>query len=223
MRYLQASLPQLLPGRDIEVSGFDVSDFAPDESTNLEGTTRTVTSGEPWPYDDHSIDVILSNQVLEHVSDADFFFRETSRCLKADGVSIHLFPLKNVIWEGHVCVPLAHRITRPGFIRVMDSIFGAEQGKNIPGGHEREFGECAADYIRKYTAYRTRRQIVAAARSCGLAATFDYTPYFYTSKIRSIAKRSPKLQYSKWRALENLSSYPLSYVDSITLVLRHGK
>jgi len=221
-RFLQASLSQLLPNCTVEVTGFDVSDFAPDENTNLESDTRVVSTGEPWPYGDHSVDIMISNQVLEHVSDDDFFFAETSRCLKPDGVSIHLFPLKNVIWEGHVCVPLAHRIPSPGFIRVMDRIFGSEKGKNIPGGYEREFGECAADYIQNYTAYRTRRQLVRTANLYGLQASFDYTPYFYTSKLRAFFKRSPRLKYGKWPVIENLSVYGLRYISSITLVVRPG-
>ena len=215
-------MPQLLTGCNIDVSGFDVSDFAPDDNTNLEFDTPTVRTGDPWPYTDHSVDVMISNQVLEHVSDAQFFFAETSRCLKLDGVAIHLFPLKNVIWEGHLYVPLAHRITKLLFIRAMGTCFGTERGKNIPGGHEREFGECAAEYIRNYTVYRTRSQITSAANSNGLRASFEYTPYFYTSKLRAIAKRSPKLKYFKRPVLENLSSYLLSYVSSITLVLRHS-
>lgn len=220
LRYLRTSLPQLLPDCEVEVSGFDVSDFAPHGNTNLETGTTTVLQGDPWPYDDHSVDVMISNQVLEHVSDEQFFFAETARCLKSDGVSMHLFPVKNVVWEGHVYVPLAHRITRPGFIRVMNRLFGSEKGKNIPGGREREFGECAADYIRSYTAYRTKRELFDAARSHGLQASFDYTPYFYSSKLRAIANRSPVLKYSKRPRMENFSFYFLRYLSSITLVLR---
>src|SRR5438270_10179655 len=69
MRYLRAALPEILPGREVQVSGFDVSDFAPHGNTNLGTDTKTVRTGEPWPYPDHSLDVILSNQVLEHVFD----------------------------------------------------------------------------------------------------------------------------------------------------------
>jgi SAM-dependent methyltransferase len=221
IRYLQTSLPQLLPNCAIEVDGFDVSDFAPEERTNLEATTPTVRTGEPWPYSDSSCDIMISNQVLEHVSDEKLFFSEIARCLKPDGVSIHLFPLKNMIWEGHVCVPLAHRIPRPGFIRAMAKIFGTEKGKNIPGGHEREFGECAADYIRNYTAYRSQRQFESVAETNKLNVSFDYTPYFYTSKLRAMANRPPKMRYSKRPFLENVSSHVLRYVSSITLVLRH--
>jgi 2-polyprenyl-3-methyl-5-hydroxy-6-metoxy-1,4-benzoquinol methylase len=58
-----------------------------------------VRSGDPWPYADKSVDVIISNQVLEHLFDPALFFREVARCLKLDGISIYLGPFKNVIWE----------------------------------------------------------------------------------------------------------------------------
>jgi SAM-dependent methyltransferase len=219
MRYLRKSLPMLLPACAIEVSGFDVSDFAPHDNTNLESDTLTVRTGEPWPYADKSVDVMISNQVIEHVGDASSFFSEISRCLKIDGVSIHLFPLKHVLWEDHVSVPLAHRVPRPGFIRAMSKIT-VGQDKNIFGGSESDFGQRAADYLKKYTSYRTRRELTKAARSYGLRPSFDYTPYFYTSKLRAIAGRTPKLKYSQHPMIENFAFFFLRYVSSITLVLR---
>jgi hypothetical protein len=104
----------------------------------------------------------------------------------------------------------------------MDRIFGSEKGKNIPGGREREFGECAADYIQNYTAYRTMSDIKSAADASGLRASFDYTPYFYTSKVRAVLNRQPKLEYRRRPIFENLSAYALRYVSSITLVTRHA-
>lgn len=219
-RFLRNSIAILRPEYAVKVTGFDVSDFAPDDNSNLSSDTAVIRSGEPWPYEDHSVDIMVSNQVLEHVSDEKFFFSEISRCVKKDGISIHLFPLKNVIWEGHVYVPLAHRIPSPGFIRMMSLIFGSEKGKNIPGGHEREFGECAADYIRKYTAYRTMAELKRAATPYGLQVSFDYTPYFYTAKLRASLGRRPKFTYRSSPTFENLSCYALRYVSSITLVTR---
>jgi SAM-dependent methyltransferase len=222
MRYLRQSLPALLPACLIEVSGFDVSDFAPPGNTNLESDTLTVRTGEPWPYGDKSVDIMISNQVIEHVDDGEFFFSEISRCLKRDGVSVHLFPLKHVLWEDHVAVPLAHRFSRPGFIRAMSKIVSTERGKNFGRGSGKEPAECAADYLNKYTAYRTRRELTKTARSHGLRISFDYTPYFYTSKLRAVTGRAPKLKYSPHPMMENLAFFFLRYVSSITLVLRHS-
>jgi len=221
VKYLRIGLPIILPGAAVEVDGFDVSDFAPHGNSNLAPDTKTVRTGDPWPYADHSVDVIISNQVIEHVFNPAFFFREIARCLTLGGVSIHLGPFKDVIWEDHVCIPLAHRITRPGYIRTMAKIFHNERALAIPGGKEREFGECAADYIRQYTRYMTRKETKRLCADVGLRMSFDYTPQFYLSKLRSVSRRQPLYFYSKNPLFDSLSYSLAKYISSVTLVLRH--
>jgi SAM-dependent methyltransferase len=226
IKYLRVGLPAIFPGVGIEVDGFDVSDFAPQGNSNLASETKTVRSGDPWPYADHSVDVIISNQVLEHLFEPALFFREVARCLKLDGISVHLGPFKNVIWEDHVGVPLAHRITKPAYIRAMAKILPTQgvlkrRALALPGGEEREFGECAADYIKKYTRYMTHREAMRLTADAGLRASFEYTPRFYVSKVRSMGKRPPVYFYSKMPTFDNLSYWLARYISSITLVLRH--
>lgn len=43
--------------------------------------------GETWPLDDQSVDLITSNQVIEHVADTDHFVRETLRVLRPGGTA----------------------------------------------------------------------------------------------------------------------------------------
>jgi methionine biosynthesis protein MetW len=47
-----------------------------------------VDLAEQLPYEDHSIDVVLSNQVIEHLSDTDHFMREIARLLKPGGHAV---------------------------------------------------------------------------------------------------------------------------------------
>jgi SAM-dependent methyltransferase len=50
-----------------------------------------VTEGDladPLPYDDASIDVVLSNQVIEHLCDTDRFMSEIARVLKPSGYAV---------------------------------------------------------------------------------------------------------------------------------------
>jgi len=42
----------------------------------------------PWPCEDSEFDVVLSNQVLEHIPNTDHFFQETYRVLKWGGYAI---------------------------------------------------------------------------------------------------------------------------------------
>jgi len=222
IRYLRAALPQLLPGCKVQVSGFDVSDFAPHGNSNLEADTKTVKTGEPWPYPDHSLDVIISNQVLEHVFDQPFFFRQIARCLKPDGFSVHLFPLKNVIYEDHVGIPLAHRIPKPGWIRLMSRIgfFNERRANRLPKIETDEFGRRAADYIKSYTIYVSQSELRQIADNASLELSFDYTPRFYTAKLRAMAKQTPVFFYPKTPRLDAFAFWFARYISGITLVLR---
>lgn len=42
----------------------------------------------PWPLEDASIDVVHSNQVIEHLAETDHFMREIRRVLRPDGYAI---------------------------------------------------------------------------------------------------------------------------------------
>jgi SAM-dependent methyltransferase len=57
------------------------------------------------PYPDHSIDVVISNQVLEHVMDYDGSLAELRRVLKPGGAFLHMFPARMIPIEPHVFVP----------------------------------------------------------------------------------------------------------------------
>jgi SAM-dependent methyltransferase len=222
MKYLRSAFPYILPNCKVQVSGFDLSDFAPHGNSNLAPETETVRTGEPWPYADHSIDVIVSNQVLEHVFDQQFFFQQVARCLRPDGVSIHLFPLKNVIYEDHVGIPLAHRIPRPGWIRFMARLgfFSAWHANSLPGIKTGEFGECAADYIKKYTIYVSQGELKRSADVAGLALSFDYTPRFYTAKLRAVRKVKPTFFYPKTPLLDTAAFWVARYISSVTVMLK---
>src|SRR5262249_1119074 len=44
--------------------------------------------GEPLPYEDESIDAVVSNQVIEHLYDTDCFLAESRRVLRRGGVLV---------------------------------------------------------------------------------------------------------------------------------------
>src|SRR5271166_4248346 len=181
MNYLRTGLSVILPHADISVDGFDVSDFAPHGSTNLADGTKTVRTGEPWPYLDHSVDVMTSSQVIEHVSDHRFFFSQTARCLAPNGIAIHLGPVREVLYDDHVAQPFVHKVNdRSARIRLSALFkrlgFYDEQHANVlPKEPGQSFPEVAADYLGKYCNYIPMRQILNEARASGLKPSFDYT------------------------------------------------
>lgn len=57
------------------------------------------------PFPDMYFDLVISDQVFEHVIEQEKAFREIHRVLKNGGVSIHVIPAKWQIIEPHIFVP----------------------------------------------------------------------------------------------------------------------
>jgi len=75
-------------GIDVEVSGHDHSNSEVDLYYN----------GKDIPFKDEEFDSVLTNQVLEHVFEADDFLNEINRVLKKGGLLLITFPF---VWDEH--------------------------------------------------------------------------------------------------------------------------
>lgn len=64
--------------------------------------------GEHPPFSDHSVDVLFSDQVIEHVNDLDKMAQEIARLLKPGGTSLHIWPAHRIITEPHLFMPFVH-------------------------------------------------------------------------------------------------------------------
>ena len=129
----------------------------------LTGPGRLRLTGQhPYslPFDDCSFDVVVSDQVFEHVVDYDSVLREIRRVLRKNGTSLHVFPSRYAPIEPHVYVPCA-TIVRAWWWLLLWARLGIRN----------EFQEgdlyvlVAAknrDYLRDCTNYLTRRDIQAA-------------------------------------------------------------
>lgn len=94
--------------------GFDVQDYL--RLRRPEDRGRFAISSPldlRLPYPDETFDVVLSDQVFEHVKDQVTVFRELFRVMKPGGIAIHAIPGRYSPIERHVYVPLssvfAHR------------------------------------------------------------------------------------------------------------------
>lgn len=237
MRYLRGQLPGLRPGLHFEIYGFDVSDHGVkrDGLPDMEGV-RWISSTDPWPYPGGFFQAVISNQVLEHVQDTDFFLGEVRRTLAEGGFSAHLFPLRNMIWEGHIHIPLANRFRNRdvlrSYIRVMSrlGIGRFPDHRSALGVGLAEFAEQHADYMLFFTHYLEYAETLRLAQRRQLRASFRYTREYYTRKLRSLASIPPGFEYGRRRSAlaDWLSVMALRYVAGITLFLerentyRHG-
>lgn len=59
------------------------------------------------PFEDSSVDVVVSDQVLEHVLDYPQAIAELHRVMRPGGVFLHAFPSRYRWHEGHIFVPLS--------------------------------------------------------------------------------------------------------------------
>jgi ubiquinone/menaquinone biosynthesis C-methylase UbiE len=59
------------------------------------------------PFDDASVDILVSDQVFEHVMDYPACLAEIQRVLKPGAAFLHIFPSRYIPIEPHVFVPLA--------------------------------------------------------------------------------------------------------------------
>ena len=63
-------------------------------------------------FPDAHFDLVLSNQVLEHVTDPEAVIADIGRLLKPGGTLIAAFPVVSTWYEGHLGLYFAHRLPR---------------------------------------------------------------------------------------------------------------
>lgn len=242
LAYLATCLPRLNPGVTFEFYGVDVADsgvqaagfFAETiarlevEHSEIDWASRLhlVSSQDPWPMSDGSLDVIVSNQVLEHVMDHRHFFSETHRTLREGGSSIHLFPLKHYVWEGHIHMPLVHRIRQHHLVRRYIELC-SRIGIGSFRAHQREFAMTLAqyaeehsDYMKFMTNYLSAKELLDLCTASRLRADFSFTKNLYAAKLKMVAGRPARYAYAAPRPiLDTLLFFFLKRVSSITLCL----
>jgi SAM-dependent methyltransferase len=240
LSYLARILTVVRPEVLWEVYGFDVIDEGVQTNPKfLDGARdllrqaghshpddqiRGIRSGDAWPYDNGFFDVVVSNQVLEHVRDLSFFMSEAARVLKNGGIGVHLFPLRSVLHEGHVHVPLTHKIDdhdlRVWWLRAANKLhIGRFDTYNAPGDSLDDFAVKEADRVWNYTFHHSTHEAMGICRQASMRATLRYTPEFYKAKLRALRHRPAKFEYSSaWKPAEWLASRLLARVSCVTLI-----
>lgn len=240
--YLHKSLALLRPDIQFQVYGYDVIWGSPETNTGKANAIAKLQQeapgtdwsqrvsfqppSSPWPFPDAFFDIIVSNQVLEHVADHAALVAEVKRTLAPGGSSAHLFPLKNYVYEGHIFVPFVHRFENHdlavAFLRFMHRLgFGRLDSEGKPSRHGMADAENQADWFMRFTNYRFKNEFLSLGRRAGLRVSFRFTQEFYWAKIRSLLHRAPKYIYSSRRSaiLDWLLFSALKYVSGITLFL----
>ena len=104
------------------VVGVDIcSQNVPTEAAKLLGLSSAKFEqydGKNTSLKSESFDLIISEQVLEHVFEIDSFYKETRRLLKPEGFALLSFPHRYKLWDSHGKTWFLHMFPRQIYLRL---------------------------------------------------------------------------------------------------------
>lgn len=155
--------------------GVDVrSDYVANGRAYLGPDRLAVPAGAVYPYPDDYFDIVISDQVFEHVAELEQLASEVARTTKPGGVGLHVFPGKWTFTERHLQAPLVHWLPK-GPARRAAIKMALRAGFAAPYFTERTLAERAeifSTYSEQETFYRRPAVIRRALKAAGLSVDF---------------------------------------------------
>jgi SAM-dependent methyltransferase len=161
----EGQIVSLLLDRGIDAYGCDVFyEGGSFRGTNTERIRRM--EGARIPFPDAHFDVVVHNQVFEHVPDLDVAASEIARVLKPGGLMLGIFPDRSVWREGHCGVPFLHWFPKGSNARVYYATAWRTLGLGYFHGTKsrRQWAADACAWLDQWTYYRTYDDIQAALK-----------------------------------------------------------
>jgi SAM-dependent methyltransferase len=187
------------------------------ESGLLGGRIREI-QGERMDFADRSFDLVLSNQVFEHVEDLDRVVDEVWRVLKPGGLLLALFPSAKVIREGHIGIPLVHWLPRSSRLRYWYTLGMRSLGLGyFKAGKSRDrWTADALEWLDRYTYYRPERVIRQALsrRFTVAAAEGGYAAF----RLAASPRTSALAPAARWPGADWLARVAIRRLAGMVLV-----
>lgn len=113
------------------------------------------------PFADATFDLVLSNQVLEHVPDLGAALDDVARVLKPGGVFFSLFPDRSTWREGHVGIPFLHWFSKGSRARVWYAALlrGLGLGSHKGTKGVLQWSRDACEWLDAWTHYRSYAEV----------------------------------------------------------------
>ena len=204
--------------------GVDVNDISLERGTKMfasrpyfrQNTLAKLQADGKTDFPDARFHFVMSNQVLEHVSNLQTVAAEISRITAANGAGLHLFPAKWRLREVHVGMPLVHWLPKTTLrmwgvvLCLMMKIepktgWTSLHGKSVT---ERAKGYCA--FLNYRTFYRSAMTIQRAFEGQGFNVRIVSDQHY---RLRSILNRLRLQRSLNSRAI----SRPLNWLVSTFL------
>jgi SAM-dependent methyltransferase len=161
---------QLLNTKGVDVHGCDVFyDGGSSAAVGLSVKGVRRMEGDRIPFPDEHFDIVVHNQVFEHVPNIAVAVSEIARVLKRGGLMLGLFPDLSCWREGHCGVPFLHWFRTSSRLRIYYALafrtlgFGYHHGSKTRMQWAREF----CSWLDAWTYYRSHEEIHAALE-CGI-------------------------------------------------------
>lgn len=127
-------------------------------------------------YADGFFDFVMTDNVLEHVSDLGKVVDEISRLTSASGAGYHIFPAQRQFIEGHLFMPFVHWLPKGNIRRAMIQLFVKSdrepKWKEAEGLGVHEKVEVYYKYSTDHIFYRPYSEVKARFEKSGFAITF---------------------------------------------------
>lgn len=145
-------------GCDVFFEGGDYSGQVTDGALN---TIIQPMEDDRIPFPSNHFDLVINNQVMEHVPDLDAVLAEIRRVLKPGGQVLSLFPDRSVWREGHCGIPFLHWFPKHSGVRIYYALmlraFGL--GHHKEGKSRYQWSSEFCDWIDRWTYYRSYSEI----------------------------------------------------------------
>ncbi len=225
-------------GLRVEIFGFEVQDHGggrkdywdevratfKDRANDLDWNERirVVSSDDPWPFGTRRFDFVLSNQVLEHVSNLGWFLEQQLHALAPGGIAIQHFPALESLVDPHSGVPFVHwpdsDRNRALVLRLFSTLGIGKYGsyRKERGHSKKAFVDEFSRYLRRYTYFRPLSQIFETGNRVGFECAFRYNWALFRRWLRDDRDVYPYPEMNS----DAICARLLSRVASSTLVCR---
>ncbi|HEX7114199.1 MAG TPA: class I SAM-dependent methyltransferase [Steroidobacter sp.] len=151
---------------------------------------------EPYrlPFEDQMFDLVVSNEVFEHVSDYESTLAEHRRVLKPDGVGLHFIPSRYSPIELHVFVPFATVLQEYWWLRLWAALGVRTAAQKHMSAAER--ARWNTQYLKNHTNYLTKRELTRAFERHFASVTYREDLFLkYSQRARPLHKLSRVLPF----------------------------
>lgn len=169
------------------------------EKQGLLGTVVREIEHGIIPFEDHFFDLVISNQVFEHVEDLDGVLHEIDRVLKPGGTLLCLFPSKERMREGHCGIPFIHWFPKRSQFRFYYAVALRKCGLGYFKG-DKSASQWASDFLQwldAFTYYRDKKAIFNSFKSHFTVSSFehDYIAFRLNRYGRTFLSRMFRLRF----------------------------